>query len=142
MTPLLMSYALGEISNQQSSGNAVAAIDLKEQQAAQKAELEKTSIMQEAKADKAKRKAALRRAVASQKASFASQGISSGGGSSEAVLLGMISDADEEQEEEENVKSLKLAAIDQDIEQEKALNVLQRAQLEEAKIISSFSNIF
>jgi len=142
MTPLLMTYAMSEASNQQAQNNLAASHALEEAQSKEQAALEKTVLRNSVAADEKNRKAALRRAVASQKAKFGSQGVSSSGGSSEAVLLGIIEDSEDDQQESDNVSSLKLAAIDQDLNQEKALNVLQRTQLEERNNLSLFSKLF
>jgi len=142
MTPLLMTMAMNEASNQQANNNLEQTHALEEAQSKANADLEKAAINQDAAADEKSRKAALRRAVASQKAGFGAQGVSSSGGSSEAVLLGMIEDSEDEQRESDNIATLKIAAIDQDLSQEKALNVLQRTQLEERKNLSSFGDLF
>ncbi len=136
MTPMLLTYAMSEASNQQASNNMAQMHALEEAQSADKAALEKAKIRQDTAADAKNRKAALRRAIASKKAGFGAQGVSSSGGSSEAVLLGMIKDSDEDRLESYNVNSLKLAAINQDLEQERALNVLQRTQMQKKNNLS------
>ncbi|MCK5384726.1 MAG: hypothetical protein KAJ29_04060 [Alphaproteobacteria bacterium] len=145
MTPLLMSTAINlavsQASNETAAKNLERGHALEESRAGADAALERTAIKQNAAADEKQRKSALRRAVSSQKASFGAQGVGSDGGSSEAVLLGMVNDFGEDQEKDDNVTSLKLAAIDQNLRQQKALNVLQRSQLEEKNNLSLISRI-
>ncbi len=142
MTPLLMTYAMSEASNQQAQNSLAQTHALEEAQSSASAALEKSALRQNAQANEKSRKDALRRTVASQKAKFGAAGVSSGGGSSEAVLLGMIEDSEEEGQENDNVMSLKLAAIDQDLSQEKSLNVLQRTQLQERNNLGLLGELF
>lgn len=104
---------------------------LQEQQAAQNAALDKQKIATAFAQSEEERRAALRRAVARQRASFGSQGISSGSGSSEAVLLGMFVESDAERAKREQLDALKSAAIDNDLAQQRSINVLQATQLAE-----------
>ena len=140
MTPLLMSTALNlaldHAQNEQAEKNLGRQNALEEKQAKADAALKKQALLEDAAADEKKRKSALRKAVASKKASFGAQGVGSSSGSSEAVLLGLISDSEDAQDESDSVTALKLAAIDQDLKQQKALNVLQRAQLKEKNSLS------
>lgn len=133
---------MSEASNQQTLNQMEQSHALEEAQSKSKAELEKSTLKQNAAADEKSRKAALRKAVASQKANFGVQGVSFDGGSSEAVLLGITRDSQDEGQQSDNVTSLKLAAIDQELSQEKALNVLQRTQLQERKNLDLFSSLF
>ena len=105
---------------------------LQEKQLRQNAALEKQQIALDAAQAENDRKQALKRAVARQRAQFSGQGISSAGtGSSQAVLLGLFEESDEERRKREDLDTLKTAAIDQDLAQNRALNVLQRTQLAE-----------
>ncbi|MFP4098965.1 MAG: hypothetical protein ACLFP8_06435 [Alphaproteobacteria bacterium] len=145
MTPLLatgMTIAMNAASNEQASKQLKEKQTLQETQTRQSAALEKEHVAQESKIDEQQRKAALRRAVASQKANFGAQGVSSKDGSAEAVLLGLTRDSETEQEFDNNRASLKQAAIEQDVSQRKALNILQRTQLQEKNNLSTIRKFF
>ena len=104
---------------------------LQEQQKAQDAALEREKLAtQSAQADE-ERRAALRRAVARQRAQFGSQGVSSGSGSSEAVLLGLFEESETERAKREQLDSLRSNAIGNDLAQTSSLNLLQVTQLAE-----------
>ncbi len=55
----------------------------------------------------------------------------SGSGSAQAVLLGLFDESEDERTKREELDSLRLTALDQNIGQSRALNVLQRTQLAE-----------
>ena len=143
MTPLLMAgnIALSAASDQRAANQLAATQALEEAQSAEQAALKTAEIQAESAADKAARKAALKKAVASRKAGFGAQGVASDGGSSEAVLLGQLKESEREQDEEDATTALKRAAIEQNLAQEKALNVLQRSQLEAKDSLSLFDDI-
>lgn len=113
---------------------------LQEQQLAAQTALEKEKIETEAQQAEDERKSALRRAVARQKANFGAQGVGSGGGSSQAVLLGMFEESDEERQKREALDALRTGALDQDLAQTKSLNVLQRTQLEERNALDDLAS--
>lgn len=92
--------------------------------------LDKQKIATDAALGDEERRQALRRAVAKQRAAFGSQGVS-GGASSEAVLLGLFEESDDERKKRESLDSLKTAALDQQISQNQSLNLLQQQQLRE-----------
>lgn len=104
---------------------------LQQQQAEQDATLRRDSIALDTRQTEENRKAALRRAVARQRANFSAQGIGAGQGSSQAVLLGLFDESDDEKRRREELDGLRLNAIDQDLAQGRSLNVLQRTQLAE-----------
>lgn len=81
-----------------------------------------------AKAEK-DRVQALRRAVGRQRASFGASGISSDGGSAQAILLGMFNESDEERQERERLDRLRFQEIDMGMEHNRRLNVLQMQQM-------------
>ena len=85
------------------------------------------------------RKKALRRAVSRQRASFGAQGIGSGAGSSQAVLLGMFEESEDEKSKREGLDNFRINAIDSDLTARKSLNVLQRTQLKERSKIGEVS---
>ena len=105
--------------------------ELEQQQAAQDAQLQLQQLTAENEAAEAARQKALKRAVASQRTSFGASGISSSGGSAEAVLLGLYEESDDEREERERLTQLKTTALETSLEQQKSLNVLQLSQLKE-----------
>lgn len=78
------------------------------------------------------RRAALKRAVARQRAAFGASGIdANSSGSAQAVLFGLFDESDEERAQREKLDTLRLGAIDQNLEQRRRLNILQRTQLAE-----------
>lgn len=105
---------------------------LSEAQAAQDADLQRREIVADAATAEQARRAALKRAVARQKVSLASQGISSvDDGSAEAIMLGLFNESEQEQQARTRLDGLRTEAIGQNAAQKQALNVLQRAQLAE-----------
>lgn len=93
--------------------------------------LEREEIAAQAEVDEEKRLAALRRAVARKKVNFASSGISSSGGSADAVLLGLFEESDDEKQERERLDDIRNRVLDQELESQNRLNILQRSQLAE-----------
>lgn len=136
----------GELSGRRSSNKQDAALQqlraqqsLQEQQSAADAALSRQKIAIDAGNAEQERKKALRRAVSRQRANFGAQGISSGGGSSQAVLLGLFEESDAEKKKREQLDALRLTSIDQDLGQQTSLNVLQRTQLQEKQKITQLS---
>lgn len=91
--------------------------------------LGREKIAADTEAAEASRRAALKRAVARQRASFASRGLGAESGSTEAILLGLFEESDDERQERERLDTLRSRAIEQDLGQRQSLNVLQRTQL-------------
>jgi hypothetical protein len=106
----------------------------------QQAALERERMAVDTAAAEQERMAALRRAVARQKASFGAQGIGSDGGSSEAVLLGLFEESDEERQERERIDDVRGRMIDEDMAAQDRINVLQRSQLEERQEIERLAS--
>lgn len=106
----------------------------------EQAALERERIALNTQIAEENRRAALKRAVARQRANFGSQGVGSGSGSSQAVLLGLISESDEEREQRERLDTLRNTAINQDLDQTVRLNTLQREQLRERNNLNSLTN--
>ncbi|MGE4313026.1 MAG: transporter [Pseudobdellovibrionaceae bacterium] len=104
---------------------------LQQQQAAQAAALEKQRLETESQSNARKRRAALKRAMARQNVLYGAQGISSEGGSGEAILLGLYNETEEDLADRERLDNLRKAALDQRLENTTALNVLQSTQLAE-----------
>lgn len=135
--------AVNEFSRRQSQDQALEQLQdrqaLQQQQRAQDAALQKQQIALGASQDEEKRKAALKRAVARQRASFGSQGVGSGAGSSQAVLLGMFEETEDELSRREELDNLRLNAVDLNVSQSNALNVLQRTQLQERNTLNNLT---
>lgn len=134
-------------SNQRSASQDQALADLQAEQnerlrqSQEDAALERAEIQSKADEDERKRRDALRRSVARQRASFGSQGIS-GDGSGEAILLGLTEESEAQKQAREELDNLRLAGINQDIEQQKRLNLIQRSQLQESQRINNIGNGF
>lgn len=94
--------------------------------------LERERIVANAADEEKQRKAALKRAVARQKALFGASGIgNAANGSSSAVLLGLFDESEDELENRTRLDTLKSRALDLGENQSQSLNVLQRTQLKE-----------
>ena len=103
-----------------------------QQQLKAETELERKRITAQAEAAEEERRSALRRAVARQRAQFGSSGIgNAGGGSSEAVLLGLFEETEGALAERERIDNLRNQALDVSTAGSQSLNVLQRTQLQE-----------
>ena len=111
---------------------------LQQQQAGQmrdineQAALDSARITADASAAETSRLAALRRAVARQRAQFGGSGLSSeDAGSAQAVLLGLFEESDTERAERARLDDLRGRVLGQNIESQKRLNILQASQLKE-----------
>lgn len=142
----------GTVSNEVKTGNAQdqQALALKQlqetqklqqQQAAQNAALDRAEITAAAEADANERNRALRRAVARQRAKFGASGVSQGSGSSQAVLLGLFDETQEELDARERLDNLRNQGLDLDLSQQNSVNILQRQQLKESQKISDLSTL-
>lgn len=89
------------------------------------------SLRTEAAASETQRLAALRRAVARQRARFGAQGVGSSGGSSEAVLLGIVSESDEDRVERARLDRLRETAMGDELEARRRRNLLELTELAE-----------
>lgn len=113
---------------------------LNEQQAAQDAELQRQKVAADTLSADANRRASLRRAVAKQRAQFGGSGLSAGDGSSEAVLLGLFEESETDRATSERLDTLRKTAIDQSLSDQRALNVLQRTQLQERQALARIAS--
>ena len=77
------------------------------------------------------RLSALRRAVARQRAAYGVSGLSSTGGSAEAVLLGLFEESDDERETRARLDDIRNRTLEQNLDAQKRLNVLQVSQLKQ-----------
>ncbi|MCB9988636.1 MAG: transporter [Rhodospirillales bacterium] len=112
-----------------------------QRQAQENAILQKEQIAAETKKAEDARRAALKRAVARQRASFGASGIGNqANGSVEAVLLGMFEESDDERANRERLDALRTAALDQNLDQQKRLDVIQLSQLREKQKIGSVTS--
>lgn len=108
---------------------------LEQQQLEQNAALEREKISLTAAQNEETRRAALRRAVARQRAQFGASGISNGG-SSDAVLLGFADESEAELERRTQLENLRYTALDSGLAQQRSLNLLQATQLAERQSIN------
>lgn len=111
---------------------------LRQQQDAQirtmdeQAAADRAALASGAASEEQRRLAALRRAVARQRAQFGGSGLSSADpGSAQAVLLGLFEESDQDRQERERLDNIRNAAIDRNLDTQKRLNVLQLNQLRE-----------
>jgi hypothetical protein len=111
-------------------------------QMAENAALEKEKIRLSAEQTEVERRAALRRAIAKQKAKYGASGIESSGGSSQALLLGLYDESDEDRQQRESLDALKTQAIDQNLDQQQRINTLQLTQLRERSRYNNRGSVF
>jgi len=115
---------------------------LQERQAAQQSQqaqnsaLEKERLAAQSRQKADDRRDALRRAVARQKAQFGASGVGSGTGSSQAVLLGLFDETEEDLQKREELDNFRTRALDLGTSQSRSLNVLQATQLAERNRLS------
>ncbi len=112
---------------------------LQQKQAMQNAELQRQKIATNTAINEENRRAALKRAVARQKARYGASGVTSSGGSSEAVLLGMFDETADELAQRERLDTLRYSALDSSLAQGSALNVLQYQQLKERQNLNNIA---
>ncbi|QQG36015.1 MAG: transporter [Micavibrio aeruginosavorus] len=123
--------ALRQLSAQQAQDEA---------QRQREADLERQTIAANAQDAEQKRRAALRRAVARQRAQFGGSGLQAGDGSAEAVLLGLFEESEQDRATGKRLDALRYAALDQSISDRQALNVLQRTQLQERQALARLAS--
>ncbi len=98
--------------------------------AQQNAALEREKIEQAAADTESRRRTALKRAVARQRAQYGASGLGAApGGSGEAVLLGLFDQSEEEKNTANALDTLRKKALDQGISNQQTLNLLQTQQL-------------
>lgn len=85
----------------------------------QKSQLRQTQAIQQME-----RQARLRRAIAAQRARFGAQGVGDGG-SSDAVLSGLVDEAENEQKGYDRLTKLRLNHIDDQVDASRTQNLLQ-----------------
>ncbi len=112
---------------------------LDERNAAEKAALSRQETQAQTAEAETKRRNDLKRAVARQRAKFGGAGVSSNDGSSEAVLLGIFDESEEERMNRERLDNIRLASIDQSLGNTKRVNTLKRTQLEQRRKLGSLT---
>jgi hypothetical protein len=133
----LSGNANGQALKDQQKQQALALAQLKSQQAlaqqtaAQQAALAKQQLQAQAQSAEDERLSTLRRAVARQRAAYGAQGLSGGDGSSQAVLLGLFDESDEEKKNRDQIDALRPAAVDQNIAAQAGADILQLSQLQQ-----------
>lgn len=103
---------------------------------------ERSRILLDSERMEEERRAALRRAIAKQKASYGASGTGSTGGSAQAVLLGLVDESDAERQEREAIDRLKMGALDSQVTQQQRLNTLQLTQLKERDKYNRLTSAF
>ncbi len=88
------------------------------------------------------RKKALKNAMARQRAEFGGAGIGSAEGSSEAVLLGLFNESDEQRALRERITNLRNAALDLTPAQIQQRNLLQQTQSRTQDTINRITEYF
>lgn len=144
---LVRGFTDGEVGYAQQRENEKFALEqlqqrqaLQERQAIENANQTRSEIAEAAKIDAEKRRSALKRAVARQRASFGGSGISSSGGSSEAVLLGFFDETQDELDQRQRLDSLRSNALDLGVAQQQSLNLLQREQLRQSQKMNDLAS--
>lgn len=102
---------------------------LQQSQLAAQTALDRDKLALEAQQNEDARRQALRRAVARQKAQFGGAGVSTNGGSSQAVLLGLFDESEDDLNQRAQLDNLRNAALDQNLSNSRSLNLLQATQL-------------
>ncbi len=146
-----LNQSLGLVSNFISGGNrqdsqSLALQQLQQRQAlnaqnlAQRTAQEREQIAAQSQANEQTRRRALRRAVARQRAQFGGSGVgNTGGGSQEAVLLGLFDETQEQLDQRERLDGLRNSALDLGASQQRSLNLLQLQQLSQRQNIGRVS---
>ncbi len=111
-------------------------------QLAQSSALERERLATQSAQDEEERRTALRRAVARQRASFGASGVSSSGGSAQAVLLGLFDETEDEINRRTELDSLRSRALDLDSSQSSSLNLLQATQLQQRQKLNEQVTLF
>lgn len=108
---------------------------MNEQISVREAELQRQKLAADTLTAENNRRAALRRAVARQRTQFGGNGFTGGDGSAEAVLLGLFEETEQDRASSARIDTLRRAAIDQSLGNQRALNMLQRTQLQERQAL-------
>lgn len=96
-------------------------------------------MSQTADADEKRRRAGLRRVMARTRSRLAAQGIDAAGGSGEALLLGLVSETDEERRQAASLDRLRAAALERDFDDARRRNLLELNELAERQRLELLS---
>ncbi len=129
-------------SGQQTYNQTKALNDLQYKQALENAALKKEELRLNAEKTESERRAALRRAVAKQRAAYGADGISPNDGSAQAVLLGYFNESDLERQQREALDNLKKASIDQNVSDQARINTLQLTQIREKNRLKGLTSAY
>lgn len=108
----------------------------------EKDRLERLKIRASANEKESQRRLALKRAVSRQRAKFGGSGISSNGGSSEAVLLGLFEESEGQRNTRNTLDNIRLKALDQNLNNITRVNTLARTQLREKEKLKNSKSTF
>jgi len=109
--------------------------------AQQQAALQRAEIERKADADEQARQAALKRAVARQRAAYGSSGIAAADGSSRAVLLGMFEESEDEKRRRKELDRLRNSAIDSDLAYRRNVNILNASAARDRNNINALTGL-
>lgn len=109
---------------------------------AQKTALEKEQNKQRLAQDEAERQNRLRTAVAKQKVLFGSSGVGSGAGSSQAYLLGMAENSEEEGRVLSEAATLRNRILDQEYANKKSINMLEATQIKQKQKLNGVTALY
>lgn len=121
-------WGLGELMDKEKLSNQRDSNRVKLEQAQVNADRELKELEAQTAKDEEDRRKNLRSIVAKQRASFASSGISSYGGSSGAVLKGLLNESEEEKSFRDKMDGFKKQAINDSITHQKQINLLELSQ--------------
>ena len=102
---------------------------LEQDRLAKKTTLDKQKIQIKSAEDERKRRRALKRAVARSQVSFAGRGLANGGGSSDAILLGLFNETDQDRADRKALDRIRTTALDQNLDNRTSRNLLETNQL-------------
>ena len=122
-------------------GSEAREIDFKNKQLEQNAALQKQQNLLSLQQKETERIAKLRRAVATQRANFSSQGVGSVTGSADSVLQGLNENSDIERQGNISKTNLDNTIIDQNYNSQRQLNLLQKQQLRQKSALGFLGSL-
>ncbi len=131
---------------EQSQSSDLALKQLQQQQklnqriATDNANLQRQQLFETSKAAEQERRLALKRAVARQRAEFGGNGVSSGDGSSEAVLLGLFDESEGQKQARERLDNIKLQNINQSLSNLSRVNTLKYTQAKQKNKLNALGD--
>lgn len=121
--------------------NDLQTVKAKNAQLTQNAALQKQSNLLSLQQKETERLSRLRRAVATQRAHFGSQGIGSVTGSADNVLQGLAGTSDVERQNNQARTSMDNSIIDQNLKYQTQLNLLQKQQLKQKTALGFITDL-